>query len=367
MTITLDAAREALPVGRRDPGRTVRRGRPDRHLGPVADHRADGRRGRRGDDPQRKHRGVLRAGPGGIRPRHPGHGRDPGGAGDGDPGDRIRHDDRRRDGSLGDRSRRRRGDDPPTAAPVPVSERLGRLPPRDRVGPRRHADRPVHQGSDGGSTDAARAGALRPNVVGVKYAVGDVVRFAALVETFRAGDVAWVCGLAEPWAPFFWVAGATGFTSGLANVDPALSLEMLRCLRDGDYDGAMGVWRSVKPFEDLRARRNSANNVPVVKEALAQLGLCDRRGASTTRGTGCLRARRGRVDPGPLGQKPLTQISAASPPSGHCVRRQRPWMISSPLNCRRSSSASDAPRPHRSRRSSSSTGSATRCSSTSGP
>ncbi len=116
-----------------------------------------------------------------------------------------------------------------------------------------------------------------PNVVGVKYAVGDVVRFAALVETFRAGDVAWVCGLAEPWAPFFWVAGATGFTSGLANVDPALSLEMLRCLRDGDYDGAMGVWRSVKPFEDLRARRNSANNVPVVKEALAQLGLCDRR------------------------------------------------------------------------------------------
>ena len=116
-----------------------------------------------------------------------------------------------------------------------------------------------------------------PNVVGVKYAVGDVVRFAALVDTFRAGDLAWVCGLAEPWAPFFWVAGATGFTSGLANVEPGLSLEMLRCLRDGDYNGAMRVWRSVKPFEDLRARRNSANNVPVVKEALAQLGLCDRR------------------------------------------------------------------------------------------
>jgi 4-hydroxy-tetrahydrodipicolinate synthase len=116
-----------------------------------------------------------------------------------------------------------------------------------------------------------------PNVVGVKYAVGDVVRFAALVDTFRAGDLAWICGLAEPWAPFFSVAGATGFTSGLANVEPGLSLEMLRCLRGGDYDGAMRVWRSVKPFEDLRARRNSANNVPVVKEALAQLGLCDRR------------------------------------------------------------------------------------------
>ena len=111
-----------------------------------------------------------------------------------------------------------------------------------------------------------------PNVVGVKYAVGDVVRFATLVDTFRAGDLAWICGLAEPWAPFFWVAGATGFTSGLANVEPGLSLEMLRWLRDGDYDGAMGVWRSVKPFEELRARRNSANNVPVVKEALASWG-----------------------------------------------------------------------------------------------
>jgi 4-hydroxy-tetrahydrodipicolinate synthase len=116
-----------------------------------------------------------------------------------------------------------------------------------------------------------------PNVVGVKYAVGDVSRFAAMVDALGTGDVAWVCGLAEPWAPFFWLAGAEGFTSGLANVEPALSLDMLSCLRGGDYDGAMRVWRSMKPFEDLRARRDSGNNVPVVKEALAQLKLCDRR------------------------------------------------------------------------------------------
>jgi 4-hydroxy-tetrahydrodipicolinate synthase len=38
----------------------------------------------------------------------------------------------------------------------------------------------------------------------------------------------------------------------------------------------MAVWRRVKPFEDLRARRSAANNVPVVKEALAQLGVCGR-------------------------------------------------------------------------------------------
>jgi 4-hydroxy-tetrahydrodipicolinate synthase len=39
----------------------------------------------------------------------------------------------------------------------------------------------------------------------------------------------------------------------------------------------MDLWRTVKPFEELRARRDNANNVSVVKEALAQLDLCDRR------------------------------------------------------------------------------------------
>jgi 4-hydroxy-tetrahydrodipicolinate synthase len=116
-----------------------------------------------------------------------------------------------------------------------------------------------------------------PNVVGVKYAVGDAGRFGALVDALRTRDLAWVCGLAEPWAPFYWLAGAAGFTSGLANVEPRLSLEMLRCLRGGDYGGAMRVWRSVRPFEELRARHDNGNNVPVVKEALAQLALCDRR------------------------------------------------------------------------------------------
>jgi 4-hydroxy-tetrahydrodipicolinate synthase len=116
-----------------------------------------------------------------------------------------------------------------------------------------------------------------PNVVAIKYAVGDVSRFATLVDALGTDEIAWVCGLAEPWAPVFWLAGAAGFTSGLANVEPRLSLEMLGCLRVGDYEGAMRLWRAIKPFEDLRARGNSGNNVPVVKEALAQLGLCDRR------------------------------------------------------------------------------------------
>lgn len=115
-----------------------------------------------------------------------------------------------------------------------------------------------------------------PNVVAVKYAVANPQLFAALVQEVGPDRLAWICGLAEGWAPFFWMSGARGFTSGLVNVHAARSLEMLACLQAGDYTAAMRIWWQVKPFEDLRARRDHANNVSVVKEALAQLGLAAR-------------------------------------------------------------------------------------------
>jgi 4-hydroxy-tetrahydrodipicolinate synthase len=65
-----------------------------------------------------------------------------------------------------------------------------------------------------------------------------------------------------------------GFTSGLANVSPALALAMLRALRENDYVAAMQAWESARRFEELRLADGSADNVSVVKEALAQLGLC---------------------------------------------------------------------------------------------
>jgi 4-hydroxy-tetrahydrodipicolinate synthase len=119
-----------------------------------------------------------------------------------------------------------------------------------------------------------------PNVIGVKYAVPEPLRFAALVEGVAAAAgpdrLVWVCGLAEAWAPFFWIAGAGGFTSGLANFAPELSLDLMARLRAGDHARAMALWRELRPIEDLRARNGNAGNVSVVKEALAQLGLCGR-------------------------------------------------------------------------------------------
>lgn len=119
-----------------------------------------------------------------------------------------------------------------------------------------------------------RLGELCPNVVGVKYAVPDAARFAAVARDAGLERFVWVAGLAELYAPAYWAMGATGFTSGLVNVAPRLSLELLTALRDGDGRTAMTLWERIRPFEELRAHRRSADNVAVVKEALAQLGHC---------------------------------------------------------------------------------------------
>jgi len=127
----------------------------------------------------------------------------------------------------------------------------------------------------GGAQIAALADAC-PNVVGVKYAVPDPVRFASVARDAGIDRLTWVAGLAELSAPGYFAVGATGFTSGLANVAPQLSVQLFRCLRAGEFGAAMEIWEFVRGFEELRAANESANNVSVVKEALAQLGLCRR-------------------------------------------------------------------------------------------
>jgi 4-hydroxy-tetrahydrodipicolinate synthase len=110
-----------------------------------------------------------------------------------------------------------------------------------------------------------------PNVVAVKYAVPDVVAFADFAARF-GGTTLPICGLAELYAPWFWLAGGRGFTSGLVNVRGDLSLRLLEHLTAGRHAEAMALWRVILPFEQLRARHGAGNNVPVIKEALALRG-----------------------------------------------------------------------------------------------
>jgi 4-hydroxy-tetrahydrodipicolinate synthase len=110
------------------------------------------------------------------------------------------------------------------------------------------------------------------NVVAVKYAINDLPTFGHLVESID-NPVVWICGTAEMWAPFYFVVGAEGFTSGLVNIAPEMSLGMLRGLREGNRESVQTVWRKVAPLERLRARAQSGYNVAVIKEAMELMGL----------------------------------------------------------------------------------------------
>jgi len=120
----------------------------------------------------------------------------------------------------------------------------------------------------------ARLGDLCPNVIGIKYSVPDPVRFASVSRDAGFSRFVWIAGLAELSAPGYFATGATGFTSGLVNVDPEVSLNLFRALKSGDFANAMIVWDRIRPFEEMRAANGNANNVSVVKDALAHLGLC---------------------------------------------------------------------------------------------
>jgi 4-hydroxy-tetrahydrodipicolinate synthase len=125
----------------------------------------------------------------------------------------------------------------------------------------------------GWPTDAGLPRLLQEHAVaGVKYGEHDVSALAGMVAD-APPDVVWTCGTAERYAPFFFEAGAVGFTSGLANAAPHLSLALYAALSDGDAARARALRDLCTPFEDLRARHGSANNVTAVKVAMDEVGL----------------------------------------------------------------------------------------------
>lgn len=126
------------------------------------------------------------------------------------------------------------------------------------------------------------------DIPAVKYAMKDLQAFARLVRLTVDRPVVWVCGTAESWAPFFWTAGAEGFTSGLVNVTTHLSIALWDALKRADRAAAMDCWAAIRPFEELRARGGDGYNVSAVKEAMRQLG----------RPAGGLRPPSSPVDPG---------------------------------------------------------------------
>jgi 4-hydroxy-tetrahydrodipicolinate synthase len=111
-----------------------------------------------------------------------------------------------------------------------------------------------------------------PKVVGVKYAVNDIDAFARVVQADE-GRIDWFCGSAERFAPFFMLAGATGYTSGAGNLCPHLTLALHEACAAGDWPLAMRLLQVIRPIEDYRARAGSSYNISFLKYAVRHTGL----------------------------------------------------------------------------------------------
>ncbi|MBI1901697.1 MAG: dihydrodipicolinate synthase family protein, partial [Planctomycetia bacterium] len=109
-----------------------------------------------------------------------------------------------------------------------------------------------------------------PKVVGVKYAVNDIDAFRRVV-TADQGRIDWFCGSAERFAPFFMLAGATGYTSGAGNLCPRLTLAMHAACAEGDWPQAMRLQEIIRPIEDYRARAGSSYNISFLKYAMTHV------------------------------------------------------------------------------------------------
>ena len=116
------------------------------------------------------------------------------------------------------------------------------------------------------------------NVVGVKYAVNDVEGFSSAVRETE-GDVVWITGSAERFAPSYAMEGAEGFTTGIGNFVPEQVLELHAALTEENWERALEIRDAVRPFERLRDETDddpvfsSAKNVPAVKYGMELRGF----------------------------------------------------------------------------------------------
>ena len=112
----------------------------------------------------------------------------------------------------------------------------------------------------------------RDGVVGLKYSVDDLDLFVEIND--RAGEAAaMACGMAEDPSIDYLQAGAVGFSSGMANFVPRLSLELLRSFNIGDVDGAERIRKEMVPFEDFRAENGARYSASGLHAAMDVSGL----------------------------------------------------------------------------------------------
>ncbi|MBT3343622.1 MAG: dihydrodipicolinate synthase family protein [Gemmatimonadetes bacterium] len=110
------------------------------------------------------------------------------------------------------------------------------------------------------------------SVVGLKYAVDDIESFRRIAG--GAGDrAAMVCGMAEDPCLDYLRAGAVGFSSGMANFAPRMSLSILSSYQAGNESEAERLRSLMVPFEDFRGENSARYSGSALHTAMEEVGL----------------------------------------------------------------------------------------------
>ena len=176
----------------------------------------------------------------------------------------------------------------------------------------------------------ARLGESCPNVIGVKYAVADPAHFARTAADAGQARFTWVAGLAELSAPGYAAAGASGFTSGLANVYPALSRRLWRALADNESDLAAEICERVPALRGAARRRGRGLQRLGGQRGALPAGSVLEGGPPAELDAARSHAARGRGDPQELGAR-LDVRQARGAAEREMVRRRRAARLQPPV------------------------------------
>jgi len=109
-------------------------------------------------------------------------------------------------------------------------------------------------------------------IVGLKYAVDDLGTFKRIVDD-AGEDAAMICGMAEDPCIDYLENGAVGFSSGMANFVPCMSLTLLRQFVDGNREEARRLRDMMVPFEDFRGENGARYSGSALHAAMNYCGL----------------------------------------------------------------------------------------------
>jgi 5-dehydro-4-deoxyglucarate dehydratase len=106
-----------------------------------------------------------------------------------------------------------------------------------------------------------------PNVVALKDESGDINWFRDMILATEK-QLPGITG-SEMLAPYYYLAGGSGITTGMACLTPRLSLEQYRAAAKGDYHGALRIRDKLAPITKFRSQTGNT----MLKAGLEMMGL----------------------------------------------------------------------------------------------